>query len=301
MTATTTATATRRPVLVRTREELAAAIAERQVVLGRPGRVGLVPTMGALHDGHASLMRAAREQVGDGPLVVSVFVNPLQFGAGEDLDRYPRTLDADLEVCAEAGVDVVFAPTVAEMYPTWPAQPQVTVEPGPLGEVLEGATRPGHYRGVLTVVAKLFGLVRPDLAIFGEKDYQQLVLIKQMAADLCLPVEVVGGATRRESDGLALSSRNRYLDEEQRRVSLALSRALLAGQAAGVDGAAAVLEAAGAVLAAEPGLEPDYLALTDPALGDLPQAPEPGTAARLLVAAKVGTTRLIDNVPVSLG
>ncbi|TIC79399.1 pantoate--beta-alanine ligase [Nocardioides sp. GY 10127] len=287
-----------RPVLVRTRAELAEAIAQ-----AGPGRVGFVPTMGALHDGHASLMAVARERVGTGPVVVSIFVNPLQFGAGEDLDRYPRTLESDLEVCAGAGVDVVFAPTVAEMYPTWPAQPQVTVEAGPLGEVLEGATRPGHYRGVLTVVAKLFGLVRPDVAVFGEKDYQQLVLIRQMVADLCLPVDVVGGPTRREGDGLALSSRNRYLDADQRRVSLALSRALRAGQAAAPDGPAVVLAAARAVLAAEPGVELDYLVLTDPALGDLPAGPgdqEP-TEARLLVAARVGSTRLIDNVAVALG
>lgn len=167
--------------------------------------VGFVPTMGALHDGHASLMRVARERVGDGPVVVSIFVNPLQFGAGEDLDRYPRTLEADLEVCEREGVDVVFAPSVDEVYPG--GDPQVTVAPGPLADVLEGATRPGHFGGVLTVVAKLFGLVKPDVAVFGEKDYQQLALIRRMSADLCLGVDVVGAPTQREPDGLALSSR----------------------------------------------------------------------------------------------
>ena len=131
--------------------------------------------MGALHEGHASLMRVARDRVGDGPVVASVFVNPLQFGAGEDLDRYPRTLDLDLKICEQEGVDIVFAPAVEEVYPSWPAQPAVTIEPGPLANVLEGKVRPGHFRGVLTVVAKLFGLVRPDVAVFGQKDYQQLV------------------------------------------------------------------------------------------------------------------------------
>ena len=181
------------PALAHTRAELTALLAERT------GRVGFVPTMGALHGGHASLMRVAREEVGSGPVVVSVFVNPLQFGAGEDLDRYPRTLDLDLKICEQEGVDIVFAPAVEEVYPSWPAQPSVTVEPGPLANVLEGRVRPGHFRGVLTVVAKLFGLVRPDVAVFGQKDYQQLVLIRQMVADLCLPVEVVGAETVRET------------------------------------------------------------------------------------------------------
>ena len=187
--------------------------ADRPARRARAGRVGFVPTMGALHDGHASLMRVAREQRRGRPVVASVFVNPLQFGAGEDLDRYPRTLDLDLKVCEQEGVDIVFAPAVEEVYPAWPAQPSVTVEPGPLADVLEGKVRPGHFRGVLTVVAKLFGLVRPDVAVFGQKDYQQLVLIRQMVADLCLPVEVVGAETQREPDGLALSSRNRYLGD----------------------------------------------------------------------------------------
>lgn len=285
-----------RPQLVSTRAELAALLAPHR---SAGGRVGLVPTMGALHAGHASLMAAARDQVSTesttGVVVVSVFVNPLQFGAGEDLDRYPRTLDADLEVCAAEGVDIVFAPSVDEVYPG--GEPQVTVEPGPLGSVLEGSTRPGHYRGVLTVVAKLFGLVRPDVAVFGQKDYQQLVLIRRMVADLCQETVIVGAETVREPDGLALSSRNRYLDPVQRRVATVLSRALRAGVLKAADGADAVRDAALAELASESAAEVDYLVVTAP---DLTVAPAHGEG-RLLVAAKVGNTRLIDNVPVFLG
>jgi pantoate--beta-alanine ligase len=257
------------------------------------GRVGLVPTMGALHRGHASLLSDARGRCD--VLVASVFVNPLQFGPGEDLDRYPRTFDADLALCEEYCVDLVFAPSVEEVYPG--GTPAVTVDPGPLGDVLEGETRPGHFRGVLTVVAKLFGLVRPDLAMFGEKDYQQLTLLTQMVRDLCLPVEVLGPPTVRDPDGLALSSRNRYLSPEDRGSALAISRGLHEGVRAAGRGRDAVLAAASEVLAAEAGLELDYLALRDPLLGP---APDRGPA-RLLVAAEVGTTRLIDNVAVDLG
>jgi pantoate--beta-alanine ligase len=279
------------PTVVRTREELAAALEGG----GRSGRVALVPTMGALHAGHAALVRCARLTVGpDAAVVVSIFVNPLQFGPGEDLDRYPRTFEADLELCAEQGADLVFAPAVEEVYPEGP--PQVVVEPGPLGTVLEGASRPGHYRGVLTVVAKLFGLVRPDVAVFGQKDYQQLVLVRRMAADLCMGVEVLGADTVREPGGLALSSRNGYLSGTDRQAALALHRSLRAGAAAAADGAEAVLAAAHAVLAEEPAVEVDYLALTSPALTDPPAQGE----ARLLVAARVGTTRLIDNLAVHL-
>jgi pantoate--beta-alanine ligase len=257
--------------------------------------------MGALHEGHASLLRVARERVTEGPVVASIFVNPLQFGPTEDLDRYPRTLDEDLKICEREGVDLVFAPGVDEVYPGWPAQPQVTVDPGPLAEVLEGATRPGHFRGVLTVVAKLFGVVRPDVAVFGQKDYQQLVLIRRMAEDLCLGVEVVGAETQREPDGLALSSRNRYLDGDQRRDAVALSRALRLAQCAAADGPSAALAAARAELAAAAGIELDYLAVTTPDLGELPSEPAPGAVARILVAARVGTTRLIDNLPLVIG
>jgi pantoate--beta-alanine ligase len=278
-----------RPVVARTRAELTAALAGA-------GRVALVPTMGALHAGHAALVATARDAVrAEDAVVVSVFVNPLQFAPGEDLDRYPRTFEADLAVCAENGADIVFAPSVEEVYPG--GEPAVTVEPGPLGSVLEGATRPGHYRGVLTVVAKLFGLVRPDLAVFGQKDYQQLVLVRRMAADLCMGVDVVGAETVREGSGLALSSRNAYLDARDRAAAVALSRALAAGTAVGEQGADAVLAAARTVLEAEPALDVDYLALTAPDLG----APPVSGEGRLLVAAVVGSTRLIDNWAVRLG
>ncbi|MEO5709949.1 MAG: pantoate--beta-alanine ligase [Nocardioidaceae bacterium] len=280
------------PLVVRTRAELASTLAATR---RRGGRVALVPTMGALHAGHAALVDEARSRVEDtDAVVVSVFVNPLQFGAGEDLDRYPRTFDADLEICREHGADVVFAPGVDEVYPG--GDPQVTVEPGPLGSVLEGATRPGHYRGVLTVVAKLFGLVRPDVAVFGQKDYQQLVLIRRMVSDLCLGVDVVGAETVRDAAGLALSSRNDYLDADQLRIALALSGALRAGVAAGPAGAERVLADATAVLTGTDGVEVDYLALTSPELGP----PPVHGAARLLVAARVGATRLIDNTEIDL-
>ncbi|MCR1783565.1 pantoate--beta-alanine ligase [Nocardioides carbamazepini] len=284
------------PAVARSRAELAGLLAGR-------GTVVLVPTMGALHEGHATLMRIARERAGaDGTVVVSVFVNPLQFGPGEDLDRYPRTFDADLALAATEGVDVVFAPVVAEMYPDGvphegvPSE-AVTVQPGPLADVLEGASRPGHFRGVLTVVAKLFGLVRPDVAVFGEKDYQQLALIRRMAADLCLGIDVVGAETDREPDGLARSSRNRYLDAEQRQQAATLSRALRAAQERASYGVPAARWAAMNVIKGEPGVELDYLALTTTGLGELPDYPETGTEGRILVAARVGTTRLIDNMP----
>jgi len=260
-------------------------------------RIGFVPTMGALHDGHVSLIRRARAEVGpDGAVVVSVFVNPTQFAPGEDLDRYPRTLDADLEACAAAGVDVVFTPSVEEVYPLG-LTGNVTVDPGPLAGVLEGASRPGHFAGVLTVVAKLFGLVRPDVAVFGEKDYQQLALIRRMAADLCLGVEVVGAETVREPDGLALSSRNRFLDTEERLEAVALSQALYAARDAAPMGAAAAIGSARAELRRSHLVDLDYLELTAPDLG-----PAPATGpARMLVAARVGSTRLIDNIALELG
>ncbi len=272
-------------VVVRTRAELTNAL---------QGRRALVPTMGALHEGHASLMRVAHEHAP--AVVVSIFVNPLQFGAGEDLDRYPRTLEADLEICEKEGVDVVFAPSVEEVYPG--GEPQVTIEPGPLATILEGEARPGHFRGVLTVVAKLFGLVRPDVAVFGQKDYQQLALITRMSSDLCLGVEVVGAPTQRDPDGLALSSRNRFLSASERQTALALSRALRAAQARASYGVPAARWAAMSVLTAEPDLpRGDYLAIRAADLSELPDYPEPGTVGRILVAGKVGTTRLIDNLP----
>jgi pantoate--beta-alanine ligase len=278
--------------------DAAPAVAETATELRRlrdalPGPVALVPTMGALHEGHRTLVRAARERAAG--VVVSVFVNPTQFGPGEDFDRYPRTWDADLAALADEGVDLVFHPGVDDVYP--PGSLGITVAPGPLGSVLEGAVRPGHFAGVLTVVAKLLGLVRPDLAFFGEKDYQQLTLIRGMARELALGVDVVGVPTVREDDGMALSSRNRYLTPEQRRAAAAISAALRAGADAGPQGAEAVLAAASAVLDAEPTLLQDYLELTDTDLGPAPAV----GPARLLVAARAGSTRLIDNTAVQLG
>ncbi len=288
----------RGPFVARTRAELAGSLTERRTA-GQ--RLAFVPTMGALHDGHASLMRVARAAAGDGPVVVSIFVNPLQFGPQEDLARYPRTFEADLALCAERTVDVVFAPEAEEVYPG--GEPLVTVDPGPLGQVLEGAVRPAHFRGVLTVVAKLFGLVRPDLAVFGEKDYQQLTLIRRMADDLCQGVGIVGAETRREPDGLAMSSRNRYLDPGDRQRAAVLSRALRAAQeaAAATGRPSLAVRAAEAVIAAEDGVAPDYLVVTDGGLGELPELVAPGTVGRVLVAARVGGTRLIDNVAVEFG
>jgi pantoate--beta-alanine ligase len=255
--------------------------------------IALVPTMGALHAGHRKLIREARVMQNT-VVVVSIFVNPLQFGPNEDLDRYPRTLESDVDICREERVGLVFAPSVEDMYPLGP---NVTVSPGALGEELEGATRPGHFDGVLTVVSKLFNIVGPTYAVFGEKDYQQLTLIHRMARELNFPLDVVGVPTVREHDGLALSSRNRFLDAEQRQAAVALSAALVAGAHVSAQGAEAVLETARATLAAAPEVELDYLELRAPDLGP---APEHGDA-RLLVAAKVGKTRLIDNAAVLLG
>ncbi|WP_445186384.1 pantoate--beta-alanine ligase [Pseudonocardia sp. Cha107L01] len=257
-------------------------------------KVALVPTMGALHDGHLELVRHARRAPGATVVAVSIFVNPLQFGPGEDLDRYPRTLEADLDKCRAAGVELVFTPTATAMYGE---NAQVTVHPGPLGDELEGAVRPGHFGGVLTVVTKLFGIVRPQLAYFGEKDYQQLVLVRRMSRELNLGVDVIGVPTVREPDGLALSSRNVYLSPEERKRAVTLSAALSAGKHAAVGGGDAVLEAAEKVLATEPEIAVDYLALRDPELGP---APERGQA-RLLIAARLGKTRLIDNMALNLG
>jgi pantoate--beta-alanine ligase len=271
---------------VSTRADLAAA---RDAVRGA---VGLVPTMGALHAGHGALIETANAECD--VVVVSIFVNPLQFGPNEDLARYPRTLDADLQLCERLGTDIVWAPTVTDMYPHGGAQVQVS--PGPLGAILEGVSRPTHFAGMLTVVAKLLNTVRPARGYFGEKDYQQLTLIRQMAADLDLGAGIVGVPTVREADGLAMSSRNRYLSAVERIRARALSRALFAGRdAAAAGGLQAGLTVATGVLAAEPGIDVDYLELCAP---DLAPAPDSGIA-RLLVAARVGQTRLIDNIEVS--
>src|SRR5690349_2188264 len=261
---------------------------------GAGRRIALVPTMGALHEGHRELIRHARRLPGAGVVAVSIFVNPLQFGPQEDLARYPRSLDADLQLCRDEGVELVFAPGVDDMYPA--GSTATTVDPGPLGTELEGAVRPGHFAGVLTVVAKLFHIVAPDVAFFGEKDYQQLVLVDAMVAELNFPLAVVGVPTVREPDGLALSSRNAYLTPEQRPRATTLQRALAAGAAVSARGPEAVLAAARKILSAEPALDVDYLALRR---ADLAPDPQKGPG-RLLVAARLGTTRLIDNVAVSL-
>jgi pantoate--beta-alanine ligase len=252
--------------------------------------LALVPTLGALHAGHAALVARAHE-VADA-VAVSIFVNPLQFGPAEDLERYPRTLDADLARCESAGVDLVFAPTVEGMYPG--GEPLVRVAAGPMAERFEGAARPGHFDGVLTVVLKLFDVVGPDVALFGQKDAQQLTLVRQMVHDLNVPVRIEPVATVRDPDGLALSSRNAYLDPSARASALAIPRALAAAVAAAAGGAAAVVAATRAVLDAEPGLALGYCALVDPAdLSDV--GPSFRGRGLLLVAARVGGTRLIDN------
>jgi pantoate--beta-alanine ligase len=249
--------------------------------------------MGALHDGHLTLIRAAKRMPG-AVVVVSIFVNPLQFAAGEDLDAYPRPLDDDLAALRTEGVEIVFTPTATDMYPDGM---RTTVQPGPIGAELEGGSRPSHFAGVLTVVLKLFNMVRPDRAFFGEKDYQQLVLIRQMVADLNLGLEVQGVPIVREADGLAMSSRNRYLDPVEREQAGALSAALLAGMYAASTGVAGALEAARAVLVEVPAVELDYLAVRDPMLGP---APAEG-AGRMLIAARLGRTRLLDNIAIDIG
>ena len=258
------------------------------------GRVAVVMTMGALHEGHAALLRAARAEADQ--VVATIFVNPLQFGPNEDFTRYPRTLDADLEVLRAERADAVFVPSVDEIYAG--DRRGVRVDPGPLATVLEGAHRPGHFDGVVTVVLKLLNLTRADTAYFGEKDYQQLTLIRSMVDDLNVPVEIVPVPTVREPDGLALSSRNRFLSTVERKAALVLSRSLRAAAAAGAAGAgpAATLAAARSEFAATPSVAPDYVELTDPWLGPAPALGK----ARLLVAAKVGQTRLIDNTEIEL-
>lgn len=279
------------PQVVRTPTELTAALAATETR-------AVVMTMGALHSGHLELVRAARERIGpDGQLVVTIFVNPLQFGPAEDFAQYPRDLAADLERLAASGatVDLVFAPDEQQMYPDGPI---VTVSSGRIGQILEGAVRPGHFDGVLTVVLKLLHLTRPDVAVFGEKDAQQLLAVRRMVADLNLDVEILGVPILRDHDGLALSSRNTYLDDEDRRRALVLHRALQAGNAASSAGAVAVIAAAHAQLQGS-GITPDYLELVDPTtVGPVPD--QHTGPALLLVAAQVGTTRLIDNLAVTL-
>ncbi len=280
------------PLVLRTVAETAA-WAESIRRSGR--RLALVPTMGYLHDGHLSLMREGRGRAD--VVATSIFVNPTQFGPTEDLSRYPRDLEGDLARCASAGVEAVFAPEPAEMYPPG-FQTYVDVEK--VSQGLCGARRPGHFRGVATVVTKLLCILKPHVALFGEKDYQQLQVIRALERDLNLGVEIVGMPTIREADGLALSSRNAYLSPEDRKRALALSRGLSAAQALYKEGMREAQALVGAVrreLEAA-GLREDYVELMDATSLTPLSAVTPGQPARLLVAAFVGTTRLIDNQPI---
>ncbi len=255
-------------------------------------RIGFVPTMGALHEGHMRLVGTVRRSCD--VVVMSIFVNPLQFGPAEDFKKYPRSLERDSAMAAERGVDVLFAPNDDEMYS---GKPAVTVTAGEMGSNWEGKTRPGHFDGVATVVAKLFNIVRPDVVAFGQKDLQQVGVVRALIEDLNFPVEMLVMPTVREPDGLALSSRNRYLDESQRKDALVLSRALDAMKVLFKSGTTSgdMLVAAGKrVFADVPSAELDYLAAVDPKTFVQKSQVQPGDA--LIVAAKVGTTRLIDNV-----
>ena len=260
--------------------------------------VGLVPTMGALHAGHVSLLARARAECD--VVAVSIFVNPLQFGDPEDIAHYPRTLERDLVVCADEGADVVFAPPVPEMYPSWPEVPATAVTVRGVSEVWEGASRPGHFDGVATVVAKLFSIAGPCRAYFGEKDFQQLAVVRRLAADLMLPVEVVGCPTVREADGLALSSRNVRLSPEERRAAAVLWRALSAAQATvstGLCSGSALAQVMRDAMALEPLVRLDYAGAVDAdSLAEVDMVSDP-SSVRLLIAAVVGPVRLIDNAP----
>lgn len=278
--------------------ERVVSVEEVRGALSRPrleGRtIGLVPTMGALHDGHLALVRASRERCD--LTVVSVFVNPTQFGPNEDFDAYPRDIEADASLLAAEGVEVLFQPTVPVMYP---AGAVTRVDPGPLGTVLCGASRPGHFTGVATVVTKLLGIVRPDVAFFGEKDYQQLKVIERVVADLDVGARIVGVPIVRERDGLALSSRNRYLTAEDRAHALVLSRALAhvrEAVAAGETDVAALEATLAGEIGAEPGVTLDYARVVD--AGTLDTVTVLQRSGRALVAARVGAARLIDNVAV---
>lgn len=275
------------PQVLTTVAEVRSALADASGNGARP--VVLVPTMGALHEGHLSLVKRAQEVPG-AVVVVSIFVNPLQFAAGEDLDAYPRTLDADVDKLAGVGADFVFAPTPTVMYP---AGPRTVIHPGPVATILEGKTRPTHFAGVLTVVNKLFNLTKCTHAVFGEKDYQQLMVIRQMVEDNNMDLEIIGAPIVREDSGLARSSRNTYLSEEEKELATTLSKALAAGAAQHT--AEEVVAAARAVLDAAPAIELDYLELLGADLGERVIGEN-----RLLVAARVGSTRLIDNCAVTL-
>jgi pantoate--beta-alanine ligase len=273
--------------------ETIAALRARLLAPRRSGRrIGLVPTMGALHRGHASLITRARRECDD--VVVTLFVNPLQFDRKDDLDRYPRTLDADLALCAEHGADVVFVPSASEMYPS---PLRCTIQVSELAEHLCGAFRPGHFSGVATVVMKLFQIVQADVAYFGEKDAQQLAVVRRLVADFNVPLTIVGVETVREADGVALSSRNQHLGREERTLAPVLYQALSAARSAierGERQAAAVRAAAGSCIPSDPRLRLDYLEIVDPeSMQPVQQISGPVVVAGALW---VGNTRLIDNV-----
>lgn len=259
-------------------------------------RIGLVPTMGSLHEGHMSLLEAARRRADR--VISSVFVNPLQFGPGEDFERYPRTPEDDQRLLAEAGCDLLFMPPVKEIYPDGPSATRVTVKT--LSEILCGAVRPGHFDGVATVVAKLFGIVQPDLAVFGEKDYQQLAIIRRMCADLDLPVEIEGAPTVRSPDGLAMSSRNRYLSDSERAVAPRIFETLraVATRIEAGERTFAALEAFGAAALRAARMQPDYFEIRDAAT--LLEPHRKSTELVVLTAARLGKARLIDNMRVKL-
>jgi pantoate--beta-alanine ligase len=260
-------------------------------------QLGFVPTMGALHEGHLRLADESRRRAD--VTLMSIFVNPLQFGAGEDLARYPRPIEHDRSLASARGVDALFLPEVAEMYPPGAA---TRVVPGTAADRWEGAARPGHFAGVLTVVAKLFHIVQPDVACFGQKDWQQATLVRQMVRDLDFPIEVVVVPTVREADGLALSSRNAYLDEAARAAAAAIPaalRAVVARYRAGEDGADALAAAARAVLEVHPGVGAEYIAVVDPLT--LEPVARAGDDTVVAIAARVGSTRLIDNVILGQG
>ena len=270
--------------------EDAAGLHARQDAHGGP--VGVVMTMGALHDGHAELVRAMRAAMPAGFIVLTDYVNPTQFGAGEDFDRYPRTLEADVAIATAAGVDAVYAPSTREVYGDAP--PTATLHAGPLGAILEGAVRPGHFDGMLTVVSRFMDLTRCQIAAFGEKDYQQLVLVERMAAARDIPVAILRVPTVREADGLAMSSRNRYLSADERAAAASIPVALRAAADAASDGVTAAEEAGRSML--DPSLTVDYLVVRAPDLSD----PRPGPA-RVLVAVRAGATRLLDNMACEVG
>lgn len=289
-----------KPHVVHTIADIRASVLRARAEAGARGvgspRVAFVPTMGALHDGHIALVRRARE-IAD-VVVVSIFVNPLQFGDPSDLEKYPRTLDADVAALDGAGADFVFAPSGDDMYPSGP--PATRVTGGDVSMRFEGKTRRGHFDGVLTVVSKLFHIVQPDVAVFGQKDAQQVFLVKQMVRDLDMPLTIEVLETVRERDGLAMSSRNRRLDARERTAALALSRALDAAASAADRGIDSSIAAAQSALMGESGIALDYLAIVDPATFRPVDDGHRG-AATVIIAAQVGATRLIDNETVYFG